>query len=158
MAPTPVIKWVVTSAIGVNSNRQSKTWTSISSNATFCNTFHHWIRVYPFKETCMHIFICRTANRNALSLTWPVIGQNHHSKLDFLKLGNRANTKCRNRIFFSPDNLNSKVVTDYIDIFFFLGPKMPEKKLSLRFKARSFFYLCIMVIRSLQQVTHLLSP
>lgn len=51
----------------------------------------------PFEGMRMHICVSRTANRNALSLKWPLIGQSLHHRVNFPKPENRAS------LMFSPE-------------------------------------------------------
>lgn len=61
----------------------------------FCRILQHWIRLSPSEGACTHIFTCRTANRNTLSLAndlWLAKVSCHW--LDFLQSENRAKRRC----------------------------------------------------------------
>lgn len=83
---------------------------------TSCRIFHNELGISPCEETCMFTRIWKTANMNAVSLTWPVIEVSHH-RIDFRKPENRAKS-----VVFSQ--------TTWIQIY----PELAEQGMGVEFK------------------------
>lgn len=87
-------------------------WNSI----LFCMIFHLWIRLSPSEGTCRHICIWRTANRNTLSLRWPVIGWSLTSQATFSKARRQSQEEVQRPSVLS-DQLIYNMLKGYYGIF-----------------------------------------